>query len=638
MIDTSTLNTLQFQHILEDVKSYAIGDYSKKLLDESSPDSNLDRVRMKLQETTEARWIIDSSQHVPFMGLSQIKRLMQHVTKGMLLQPEELTEVADFLRSNRMIRKFFEKNKYQTPLLHSYSQGLISLSGVEDLIYQKIQHQRIADGASGNLSKIRKHIGDKEKEIETRLTKFLTNAKNRQMIQDQLIITKNDHYTIPIKSSYKNRVNGKVVDESSKGTTVYIEPSAVTKLNEQITLLRSQEQAEEYQILAELSGALNENAASIDHAIEMVTQMDIIFARAKYSRYINGVTPLVNKEERICIRQGKHPLLKGESVPLDFELGFSSRGLVITGANAGGKTVVLKTVGLLTIMAMSGLQIPAAAGTEIAVMDNLFVDIGDQQNIENALSTFSGHMKNISDMVNKVGRHTLVLLDELGSGTEPNEGASLAIAIIETLYLQGALVVTTTHYGEIKQFAIDHEDILPAAMAFDRETLTPKYILRVGEVGESQALWIAGKMNMPDALINKAAAFIQHKSYATERKTFKSLAQKEFRPSRLEMGSRFQKGDRVLLKDQDETGLIYSDDGGHMVHVFFDDTVEEVLRKRVELKVAASQLYPDDYDLDTLFTDFQTRKFDRDLERGSKKAHKKLDKEMKERRNNTSAD
>lgn len=458
------------------------------------------------------------------------------------------------------------------------------------------------------------------------------------MIQDKLIITKNDHYTIPIKSSYKNIVNGNVVEESSKGTTVYIEPSAVTKLNEQIVLLKIQEQAEEYQILAELSGSLNENAQPIDHAIEMVTQMDIIFARAKYSRFINGVTPRVNKEERIHIKKGKHPLLKGESVPLDFELGYSSRGLVITGANAGGKTVVLKTVGLLTVMAMSGLQIPAETGTEIAVMDNIFVDIGDQQNIENALSTFSGHMKNISDMLNKVGRHTLVLLDELGSGTEPNEGASLAIAIIETLYLKGALVVTTTHYGEIKQYAIDHEDILPAAMAFDKETLTPKYILRVGEVGESQALWIARKMNMPDILIDKAATFINNKSYSTERKTFKAQKQKQLLSSRLEKESRFHKGDRVLLKDQDETGLIYSDDGGQTVHVFVNDEFSEVLRKRVEIKVAASQLYPDDYDRDTLFTDFQTRKFNRDLERGSKKAHKQLDKEMRKLRKNISAD
>ncbi|GAA0474507.1 endonuclease MutS2 [Alkalibacterium indicireducens] len=632
MIDNKTLTNLQFNQIRQEVKTYAIGDYTKAIIDNTTPDTTLQTVETKLQETTEARLIIDSGQHVPFMGLTQIKRLMDHVTKGMLLTPEELTEVADFLRSNRMIQTFFEKNQYQTPLLYSYSKGLTSFKRIEDTIYQKIHHQSIADDASGNLKKIRKHISDKEKEIETRLTKFLSSSTNRSMIQDSLIVNKNGHYTIPVKSSYKNKISGNIVDQSSKGTTVYIEPSAVTKLNEQIALLKAQEQAEEYQILAELTGTLFEAEQAINEAIELVTLLDTLFARAKYSRSIDGITPSVNKEERIMIRKGRHPLIKGESVPLDFELGTTYRGLVITGANAGGKTVVLKTVGLLTLMTMFGLQIPAAEGTEIAVMNEIFVDIGDRQAIENALSTFSGHMKNISEIMTKVGRHTLVLLDELGSGTEPNEGASLAIAIMETLYKQGALVVTTTHYGEIKQFATDHEDILPAAMAFDRETLTPKYILRVGEVGESQALWIARKMAMPDKLINKAALYIQNKSYSTEKQSFKPASQKQTGSARLEPKLRFQKGDRVLLTDRDTIGLVYSDEGEQTLQVFVEDEIHEVRRKRATLNASASQLYPDGYDLDSLFTDYHIRKRERDLERGSKKAHKALDKEMRNRR------
>lgn len=236
----------------------------------------------------------------------------------------------------------------------------------------------------------------------------------------------------------------------------------------------------------------------------------------------------------------------------------------------------------------------------------------------------------------KVGRHTLVLLDELGSGTEQNEGASLAIAIMEILYKQGALVVTTTHYGEIKQFATDHEDILPAAMAFDRETLTPKYILKVGEVGESQALWIARKMAMPDKLINKAALYIQNKSYSTEKQSFKPASQKQTGSARLEPSLRFQKGDRVLLTDRDTIGLVYSDEGEQTLQVFVDDEIQEVKRKRVTLNARASQLYPDGYALDGLFTNYHVRKRERDLERGSKRAHKALDKEMWNRRMNKS--
>ncbi|PRY84277.1 endonuclease MutS2 [Alkalibacterium olivapovliticus] len=634
MNDKTTLIKLQFDQIIQDVTSYAIGNYTKEVISQTLPDSNLSAVETKLQETSEARLIIDSGQHVPFMGLSQIKRLMQHVIKGMLLTPEELIEIADFLRSTRMIQKFFEKNQFQTPLLYHYSKGLESFLNIEEMIYQKIHHQKIADDASSTLRKLRKQISDKEKEIETRLSKFLSNPKNKTMIQESLIINKNEHYTIPINASYKNKVAGNIVEQSNKGTTAYIEPAAVTKLNEQISLLKTQEQAEEFQILAELTGYLNEMDASIDDSIELVTVFDIIFARAKYSRFISGVTPLVNKDEKITIIQGKHPLLKGESVPLDFELGTSYRGLVITGANAGGKTVVLKTVGLLTVMTMFGLQIPAQTGTEIAIMDHLFVDIGDQQAIENALSTFSGHMKNISEILTKVGRYTLVLLDELGSGTEPNEGASLAIAIMETLYKKGALVVTTTHYGEIKQFAESHADILPAAMAFDPDTLTPKYILQVGEVGESQALWIARKMHMPEGLLKKAAEYIQNKSYATEKISFPAATQKQKLAMRLPKEMRFQKGDRVLLKDRDKIGLVYSDEGSSSIQVFLEDQIQSVKRKRVELKGSASELYPEGYDLDSLFTDYHTRKRDRDLERGSKKAHKLLDKEIQNRRFN----
>lgn len=262
------------------------------------------------------------------------------------------------------------------------------------------------------------------------------------------------------------------------------------------------------------------------------------------------------------------------------------------------------------------------------------MDIGDQQAIENALSTFSGHMKNISEILTKVGRHTLVLLDELGSGTEPNEGASLAIAIMEALYKKGALVVTTTHYGEIKQFAENHADILPAAMAFDPDTLTPKYILRVGEVGESQALWIARKMNMPDGLLKIAAAYIQNKKYATEKIAFPPATQKQKQATKLAEELRYQKGDRVLLKDRDIIGLVYSDEGSSSIQVFLEDQIQSVKRKRVELKGSASELYPEGYDLDSLFTDYHTRKRDRDLERGSKKAHKLLDKEIQNRRFN----
>ena len=304
---------------------------------------------------------------------------------------------------------------------------------------------------------------------------------------------------------------------------------------------------------------------------------------------------------------------------------------MITGANAGGKTVVLKTVGLFTLMAMFGLQVPAQEGTELAIFDELFVDIGDQQNLENALSTFSGHMQNIAEILKRVNRNTLVLLDEIGSGTEPNEGAALAVAIMETMYEQGALLVATTHYGEIKKFAKEHEDFIPAAMAFDRDALQPKYLLQVGETGDSQALWIAKKMKMSSKLIDQAQTYIQQKTYQTKKKDFADLGQ-IFENKKNELAKRhFEKGDRVWLTEHQKEGLVFEDDGSEKVMIYFNNEKIAVLRQRVQFRRSASELYPEGYDLDSLFIDFKTRKKQRDLERGSKKAHKELLKEMRTR-------
>ncbi|MBO1305023.1 endonuclease MutS2 [Enterococcus sp. 669A] len=632
-MNNETINHLQFDRIIEEIQTRAIGDYSKKRIAAIQPQSNLATVRAWQKETQEARLIIDSSQHVPFMGLSQIDHLISQVKKGMLLAPPELVEAADFLRSSRMITKFFEKNQYQTPLLYNYAKALPQLLEVEEEIYQKIHNHKVSDDASKNLRRVRKQINETESEIQDKLLKFLRHPNNKTMLQEALIIKKGEHYTVPIKASYKNKIAGTIVEQSGNGQTAFIEPNTVSKLNERHAMLKAEETAEEYQVLAELTGLLAENEEVIDFALETITAFDIIFARAKYSRDLNGITPDVNKSEVIQIKKGRHPFLPKDAVPLDFSLGEEYRGLVITGANAGGKTVVLKTVGLLTLMTMVGLQIPAQAGTKIAVLDDLFVDIGDQQNMENALSTFSGHMHNIAQILNKVKRNTLILLDEIGSGTEPNEGAALAVAIMESMYEKGGLVVATTHYGEIKRFAEIHEDFVPAAMAFDRDTLTPKYKLQVGEIGDSQALWIAKKMHMSKDLIKQAQKYIDQKDYRTAKQTFAKTEEPSLFKKEKEI-TLFQKGDRVQLTETEAIGLVYHDEGASQIEVLVNEEISEVPRQRVKLLMSAQELYPADYDLDSLFIDYHTRKKNRDLDRGSKQAQKQLDKEMRERRSN----
>lgn len=626
------LMKLQYNQIIEKIQEKAIGEHSKALIADWLPPSDLATVQKRQTETKEARIILDSSQHVPFMGLSRIVLLMDQVRKGLILTPSDLVECGDFLRSSRLIMKFFEKNQYQTPTLYAYSRYLPDLMEIETAIETKISNQKIVDTATTQLAKIRRKKIEVQKEIQEKLMKFIRHSKNKEMIQESMIVKKGEHYTVPIKASYKNKVAGTLIEESSKGQTAFIEPSAVSKLNEQLNQLVIEETMEEYQILAELTGYLAENETLIDQAIETITVLDCIFARGKYSREINGITPKVNKTEYIHLIEGRHPFLPDDAIPLNFEIGETYRGLVITGANAGGKTVVLKTIGLLTLMAMLGLQVPAKEGTELAVFDHVFVDIGDQQNLENALSTFSGHLKNIGEMLPKVKRHTLVLFDEIGSGTEPNEGAALAVAIMDEMYRKGALVVATTHYGEVKRFAQEHEDFIPAAMAFDQESLSPLYRLIVGQVGESQALWIAQKMNLSATVLEKAQQYIDKAPFKTTRESFsqqpKAVAKK------IEALILYQKGDRVEWTENKKVGLVYQDDGQEEVQIFVEGQRVDVLRRRIRLLARREELYPQDYDLEQLFTDFHERKQERDLLRGSKKAHKRLDKEAKARRKN----
>lgn len=631
-MNQETLQKLQFDRIINDISKRVIGEHTKERLRQMKIATSIDIVKVRQQETSEARLIVDSGQHVPFMGLIQINRLMIQVEKGIILAPDELIEFADFLRSNRMIQNFFEKNKFQAPLLSKYGQALPNFLTVEDNIYEKIQKNQVADSASKKLRRFRQKLKEVEAEIEVKLQKFLRNSSNQTMIQERLIVQKEGRLTVPIKSSFKNKIDGAVIDQSRNGQTVFVEPQMVNRLNEQIENLKYQIEAEEYQVLAELTGSLSEQAVSIKNSIDAITMMDLIFARAKYGREYNGITPRVNKDEQINIIKGRHPFLGKKAVPLNFNLGKDYRGLVITGANAGGKTVVLKTVGLLTLMMMFGLQIPADSESELAVFDDIFVDMGDQQNLDNALSTFSGHMQNIASILRKVNRNTLILLDEIGSGTEPNEGAGLAIAIMESLYQKGGLLVATTHYGEIKNFAKQHEDFMPALMKFDQKTLTPKYQLQIGQSGDSQALWIARKMKMSKALIQTASKYIDTKNYATKKTIFSH--QEGLENDKLTSNEvQYQKGDRVQLTFNGKTGLVFEDDGQSRVQVYVDRNIQSIIRRRIKLVNSATELYPNGYDLDQLFSNFHERKEIRDLERGSKIAQKKLDQAARERRN-----
>ncbi|KMP35725.1 mannonate oxidoreductase [Bacillus cereus] len=632
-MNTMTFEKLQYNELKDIVKSYCVSGLGKELLNKLEPSTSIKVVRNRLNETTEARAILDAEGHVPFFGISNIASTIQKLEKGMILDPEELVSVLDFLRGCRKIKKFMLDKEFFAPVLASYANSMTEYKSIEEEINFSIKGNSIDAAASKELKRIRNNIDSVDGKIKERLTKFLNSSANKKFIQEFFISKKDDRYTIPIKSSYKNQVAGSIIEASAKGSTVFIEPHTVTKLNAELAGLKAEEAVEEYQILATLSGMVLENIYSIKINMELISQYDMVFAKAKFSKSIDGIEPKLNDHGYIHLVNCKHPLLTGQVVPLNFKIGQEYRSLIITGPNAGGKTIVLKTIGLLTLATMSGLHIAGDKGTEIAIFENVFVDIGDNQSIENALSTFSSHMKNLSEIMRMSNNNTLLLFDEIGSGTEPNEGAALAISILEELYLTGCITVASTHYGEIKRFSEMHDDFMNAAMQFNSETLEPLYKLVIGKSGESNALWIANKMSVKEHVLKRAKEYMGNKEYALEKVNESKIRKPKFVQEKREFHYEYKIGDRVNLLDYDDFGIIYKEkDNFYNVVVYYNGEFVEVNVKRITLEVAAKELYPEGYDLNTLFVDYKERKMQHDIERGSKKALRKIQKEIRKNR------
>ncbi|MBM7702928.1 endonuclease MutS2 [Metabacillus iocasae] len=628
-----TMETLQYNELKERVKAHCVSGLGKELIQRLQPSSALNVVKTRLRETTEARRLLDAESHVPLIGISNIGSIVKKVEKGILLDPGELLDVSDFLRGCRRMKTFMLEKEFFAPMLSSYAQSMTELRSIEEEINASIKGNRVDSEASKELKRIRRHIETTEANIQERLLKFLRSSANKDYIQEFFISKKDDRYTIPIKASYKKHVQGTIVEASGKGSTVFIEPAAVAKLNNELAMLKAEEAVEEYQILATLSGMIMEQIAKLNVNVELIAQYDMVFAKGKYSRSIDGIEPQVNDHGYVNIVGGKHPLLPGNVVPLDFTIGEDYRGLIITGPNAGGKTVVLKTIGLLTLATMSGFHVEAKEETAISLFERIFVDIGDHQSIENALSTFSSHMKNMADILMSANHRTLLLFDEIGSGTEPNEGAALAIAIIEEFYQKGCITVATTHYGEIKRFSEMHPDFMNAAMKFNSETLEPLYQLLIGTSGDSNALWISKKMNISDSIIERAKTYMEHKAYNLDTVDESKKRKPKVVETKKETYADYEVGDKVKLLDEQESALIYKKvDSYNNVTVFYKEAFKEVNVKRIALELSASELYPPDYDLNTLFVSFKERKMQHDFDRGSKKAIKKVEKEMRQRK------
>ena len=625
-MDKISLDKLNYYDLKEIVKSYCVSGLGKTLIDKLEPSSNLKVVNRRLDETSEGRRLLDVSYHLPLEGIHNIFPLIDKMDKGGVLEPSDLTMVSDFLRGCRKVKMFLKDKEGYAPTLCSYSENISDLSYIEEEINISIRGSVVDSNASKDLKKIRKQIDTCEGKIKEKLDKFLRNSANKECIQEFFISQRNGRYTIPIKAAYKNKVAGSIVEVSSKGTTVFMEPDIVSKFTSELSVLQAEESMEVYKILAILTEMIYERIKDLKMNVEVISEYDMIWAKAKYSLDIQGIKPKINDYGYTKIIKGRYPLIKN-GVPLDFEIGKDYRTLIITGPNAGGKTVVLKTLGMLTLAVQSGFHIGAKEGTEISIFQDVFVDIGDNQSVENALSTFSSHVQNLARIINESGKSTLLLFDEIGSGTEPNEGAALAIAILEELYHKGCITVATTHYGEIKDYSHNHPDFENAAMEFKKETLEPLYKLTIGKTGDSNALYISKKMGISDSIIERTRTYIENKDYNYE--TIKESKKKKVKEVESEEKYYdFSIGDKVRLLDKNDSAIIYKGrDEFNNVVVLYNKEFIEVNYKRVKLELKAEELYPEGYDLNQLFVSYKDRKLERDIERGSKKALKKLKKE-----------
>lgn len=623
-MDIMTLEKLNYNELKEIVKGYCVSGLGKALIDKLEPSSNLKIVNRRLDETSEGRRLIDASYHIPLVGIFNVLPYIDKIEKGSSLDPEDLAIMSDFLRGCRKVKSFIKDKEGYAPTLSSYGESITDLSFIEEEINRCIRGSIVDSNSSRELKKIRRGIDECENKIKEKLDRFLKNSENKQYIQEFFISKRNGRYTIPIKASYKNYVQGTIIESSSKGTTVFMEPSTVSKYTSELAILKAEESVEEYKILGMLTELINEKIREVKINIEVIAEYDMIWAKAKYSNDIDGIKPELNEHGYIKIVNGKYPLIKNP-VPLNFEIGDDYRTLIITGPNAGGKTVVLKTVGILTLAVQSGFHIPAEEGTEISVFNKIFVDIGDNQSIENALSTFSSHVKNLAGIIKESSKSTLLLFDEIGSGTEPNEGAALAIAILEKLYHKGCITIATTHYGEIKNFSQEHTDFENAAMEFKKDTLEPLYKLHIGKSGDSNALYISKKMGISDSIIERTRKYIETKKYNYDVINSSKVIKKKEEVEEVNLKYNYCMGDKVLLLDNNESAIVYKElDELNNLTVFYKKEFIKVNYKRVKLELTASELYPEGYDLNQIFISYKERKLEHDIIRGSKKALKKV--------------
>ena len=513
-----TLSVLEYNKIIGMLEEQAGSEMTRKVISELKPCLDVSEIRESQAETTEAVRLINYKGPLPVGGFYDIEESVSFARKGGTLTMAQLLKVLYNMKTAERIVSFLKGDKPEVPIIES----IVELMAVPKNLINEIDRcivseDEMADNASPELRSIRRAIVRQNEALKAKMAHILNSADNRTALQDSIVTMRNGRYVIPVKQEHRSRVPGIVHDQSGTGATLFIEPQAIVNLNNELRQLELDEKAEINRILAELTDGVSEHYHDLVNNQKLLLELDMFMAKGRLSLAMDGEEPDINEDGILDLKSARHPLIDSKKVvPINVSIGENYRTLVITGPNTGGKTVTLKTAGLLSMMAQTGLHIPAAPGSRVPVYENIFADIGDEQSIEQSLSTFSSHMTNIVSIVDEAGPNTLVLVDELGAGTDPTEGAALAIAILERFAASGACSIATTHYTELKKYAISTSGVENASMEFNVETLSPTYRLIIGIPGKSNAFEISHKLGLLPDITDRARELLQEGDIAFE--------------------------------------------------------------------------------------------------------------------------
>ena len=595
---------IEFDKIKEQWKALAVTDRAREQIEETTCCLAEGELRKQLRDTTNSKILLEKLGTPPLQNVAEAGEILTIAEKGDCLTPYQLERVESVLAAVRRLKDYLGRGKqYENPLAY-YEENFDAAETLREEISRQIRNGAVDDYASEQLMRA-----------------------NRECMADSYCTTRNGRICVPVKKEYKFKIPGSVIDKSATGSTFFIEPASVAKYDEELQQLRISEENEVYRILYTLTAMVAESVPLMRENIRLMEKLDFIFSKGKLSMDMDAVEPAINTGRYIVLKDARHPLMdRALSIPLQFNIGRQARGIIITGPNTGGKTVAIKTVMLSCVMAQCGLHV-ACGEADICMNSSYLCDIGDGQNITENLSTFSAHVKNVLEVLREVGRDSLVIMDEMGSGTDPTEGMGIAIAILEELRKSGCLFLVTTHYPEVKDYADKTQDIINARMTFDKETLRPTYQMVIGEAGESCAFYIADRLGMPDEMLKTAVRaaygesavgnyhFCKEENTLRKQGTHRITKMKKPVP-KTDIGTKFRLGDSVMVFPDKKIGIVCEpvNEKG-VLRVQLPDKKIWINHKRVRLQVAAEQLYPADYDFSIIFETVENRKLRHDMER-----------------------